>query len=85
MVESQQPGGGGYARDREPVDDGPGVGLVLDPEVPLHELARLAVAEQGCCAFFSFAITVDHRGIALEIRAPEDAADLVTALFGAAA
>lgn len=60
-----------------------GVRLQLDTTVPLDELARLVVAEQGCCAFFSFAITVDERGIALEIRCPPDAQDLVTALFGA--
>lgn len=75
----------GYVRHREPVDDGPGVRLLLDPEVPLDELARLAVAEQGCCTFFDFAITVDQRGIALEVRAPDDAAEVVTAMFGAAA
>jgi MerR family copper efflux transcriptional regulator len=74
-----------HVRRREPVEDGSGVRLVLDPEVPLDELARLAVAEQGCCTFFAFAITVDHRGIALEVRAPDDAADIVTAVFGAAA
>lgn len=59
-----------HVRRREPVENGAGVRLVLDPEVPLGELARLAVAEQGCCAFFAFTITVDHRGIALEVRAP---------------
>lgn len=75
----------GHVSHREPVDDGPGVRLVLDPEVPLDELTRLAVAEQGCCTFFAFAITVDDRGIALEVRAPDDAADVVTAVFGAAA
>ena len=42
-------------------------------------------AEQGCCTFFAFAITIDDRGIALEVRAPADAADLVTAVFGAPA
>ena len=48
----------------------------------LGELTRLAVVEQHCCAFFSFTITVDARGIALEVRAPDGAADAVTALFG---
>ena len=62
-----------------------GLRLSLDAQVPLGELARLAAVEQGCCAFFAFAITVDQRGIALEVRAPDDAADLVTAVFGAAA
>lgn len=59
--------------------------LSLGPDVPLDELVRLAAAEQGCCAFFAFAITIDDRGIALEVRAPHDAADLVTAVFGTAA
>ena len=73
-----------YVRGREQMADG-GLRLSLDEEVPLGELARLAVAEQGCCAFFSFAITVDGRGVALEVRAPDDAADLVAAVFGVAA
>lgn len=59
-----------------------GLRLTLDRDVPLDEVARLAAAEQGCCAFFSFAITVDHRGVALEVRAPEDAGEIVTAVFG---
>jgi hypothetical protein len=42
-------------------------------------------AEQSCCSFFSFALTVDDRGVALEVRAPQDAAELVTAVFGAPA
>lgn len=66
--------------DRERVDGG--VRLVLDPATPLNELARLAVAEQDCCRFFRFAITVDDRGLALEVRAPDDAADLVDTVFG---
>lgn len=68
--------------DRERTPDG-GLRLSLDARVPLDELARLAAAEQGCCAFFAFAITIDHRGIALEVRAPEAAEDIVTAVFGA--
>ncbi len=37
-------------------------------DVPVADLARLVVAEQQCCAFLSFAITVDDRGVALEVR-----------------
>jgi DNA-binding transcriptional MerR regulator len=73
-----------HVTHREPTPGG-GLRLDLGPAVPLDELVRLAAAEQGCCAFFSFAITIDHRGIALEVRAPDDAADVVTAVFGAAA
>lgn len=75
----------GFVTDRRPLGDGAGLRLALDPAVPLDELAGLVVAEQGCCAFFAFAITVDDRGIGLEVRAPADAADLVTAMFGATA
>lgn len=68
---------------REPLPGG--VRLTFAEPAPLEEVARLAAAEQGCCAFFSFAITIDHRGTALEVTAPLDAQDMVTALFGAAA
>jgi MerR family transcriptional regulator, copper efflux regulator len=57
----------------------------LDDDLDLDELARLVAAEQHCCAFFSFAITVDARGIGLEVRAPAGAADIVTSLFGSPA
>ncbi|HMJ76818.1 MAG TPA: MerR family transcriptional regulator [Iamia sp.] len=69
---------------REATVDG-GLRLALDPATPVAEVARLVTAEQDCCAFFSFAVTVDVRGLALEVRAPDDAASLVDALFGAAA
>jgi MerR family copper efflux transcriptional regulator len=62
-----------------------GVRLEFAPDVPLGEVARLAAAEHHCCRFFSFAITVDERGAALEVRAPDDALPIVEALFGAAA
>jgi MerR family copper efflux transcriptional regulator len=60
-------------------------GVELAPRTDLAELARLVVAEQACCPFFSFAITVDARGPALEVRAPDGAAALVAALVGNAA
>jgi hypothetical protein len=50
----------------------------------LAEVARLVDAEWHCCAFLSFAIVADHRGLALEVRAPESAAAVVTAIFGSA-
>jgi hypothetical protein len=56
--------------------------IEFNDSVALGELTRLAVAEQHCCAFFSFTITIDPRGIALEVRAPDGAADVVAALFG---
>ena len=62
-----------------------GVRLVLAANTALDEVARLAVAEQECCRFLSFAITVDDRGIGLEVRAPGDALPIVESLFGARA
>jgi DNA-binding transcriptional MerR regulator len=50
--------------------------------IDVGSLARLVVAEHACCAFFQFAITVDQRGIALEVDAPVEARDLVTGMFG---
>lgn len=73
-----------HVTHRERTPDG-GLRLSLDTGVLLGELVRLAAAEQGCCAFFAFAITVDHRGVALEVRGPDDASELITAVFGVAA
>ena len=53
--------------------------------VDLSELITLVEAEQQCCSFFAFVVTVDERGVALEIDAPDDAAEIVTAMFGTAA
>lgn len=65
---------------RAPVDGG--LRLTLAPDAPVAEIARLAVAEQACCQFFSFALTVDGRGTALEVTAPADALPIVHAFFG---
>jgi len=71
---------GAHVVARTPVDGG--VRLQLDAAAPLDELAQLMKAEQGCCAFFAFALTVDSRGVALEVRAPVEALATVAALFG---
>ena len=65
---------------REPIDGG--VRSVFTPSVPVDDLMRLVAAEQDCCQFFRFAITVDTRGVALEIRAPQDALEIVESMFG---
>lgn len=59
-----------------------GVRLVFPQDTAVGALAELASAEQDCCMFFRFAITIDGRGIALEVTAPPDAIDLVHSLFG---
>lgn len=71
------------ATARERTSDGALV-VVLAADTSLPELARLVAAEQACCAFFSFSITADQRGVGLEVRAPAGADEIVTALFGAA-
>jgi DNA-binding transcriptional MerR regulator len=68
------------ARTRTAIDGG--VRLEFDDTVDVAELARLAAAERDCCRFFSFAITLDHRGVGLEVTAPADAHAALTALFG---
>jgi len=50
--------------------------------LPVVDLVRLVVAEQECCSFFSFSVTVDGRGIGLEVDAPAEARELVTQLLG---
>lgn len=66
--------------DRSPIDGG--TRLQLDATTPLDRLVRLVTAEQECCSFFAFAITVDSRGLALEVQAPAEGQAIVDALFG---
>ena len=73
----------GHTGQRQAIEGG--VRLTFASTTPLGELVRLTAAEQSCCQFFHFAITVDPRGIALEVRAPADALDIVHSLFGVAA
>jgi hypothetical protein len=70
-----------HAADRREIDGG--VRVEFEAGVPTDELMRLVAAEQDCCQFFRFAITVDTRGIALEVTAPADARSIVESLFGA--
>lgn len=62
-----------------------GVRLELGPDTDVAEVARLAAAEQDCCRFFRFNLSIETRGVALEVRAPAEAAEIVTSLFGSAA
>ena len=58
--------------------------LTFGPDADVAEVARLARAERACCSFFGFALTVDDRGTALEVRAPAAAQTLLASLFGVA-
>jgi len=59
-----------------------GVRCVFHPTVPVGELMRLVAAEHNCCQFFAFAITIDTRGVALEVRGPHDARPIIESMFG---
>lgn len=69
--------------ERSPIEGG--IRLTLGSDANLAEVTRLARAEWACCSFFSFSITVDGRGTALEVRAPDEGRDLVASVFGVAA
>ncbi len=71
-----------FVDSRQPIDNG--LRATFGPATPLGELMRLVSAEQDCCKFFDFAITVDTRGIALEVRSPADALPVLHGLFGVA-
>jgi len=47
----------------------------------LAAITELVAAEQDCCAFFSFRITVDARGVSLETTAPAEAAEAIRVLL----
>ena len=65
---------------RHCLDDG--VRLEFRPDTDVAQIARLAAAERSCCRFFDFAVTIDGRGIALEVHAPPDGQPVLTGLFG---
>jgi MerR family transcriptional regulator, copper efflux regulator len=69
-----------HVERREQIDGG--IRSLFAASVPSDELIRLVAAEQDCCQFFQFAITVDTRGVALEVRAPADAQSIVESMFG---
>jgi hypothetical protein len=72
-----------YAERRVGLEDGVRVELVAG--TPVQDLVRLVAAEQDCCQFLRFAITVDTRGVGLEVRGPADAGVIIESLFGTAA
>ena len=66
---------------RETTDNGMRLHLPSDPAV-VARVAELTVREADCCAFFAFAITVEHDGVWLDVAAPSDGRAVVDALFG---
>jgi MerR family transcriptional regulator, copper efflux regulator len=59
-----------------------GLRLEFRPGTDVTDIARLVAAEQTCCGFFEFALTINARGIALEVHAPPDGQPVLTGLFG---
>jgi len=72
-----------HATSRTTTADG-GMRIELDGDLDIAELTGLVAAEQHCCAFYTFAIIISATGVALEVRAPDAAADLVDRLTGPA-
>jgi hypothetical protein len=50
------------------------------PRAVAVELADLIAREVDCCAFFTFTMTVNHNDVVLDVTAPPEAEELVTAL-----
>jgi MerR family copper efflux transcriptional regulator len=74
----------GQATRRQTVSGG--VRLDFEPSAQTAaRLADLAAREATCCRFFSFRLGVEADRLWFEVRAPEDAQEVVTALFGPAA
>ena len=63
------------------VDGGVALQFPVDGDTA-GELARLAAAEQQCCTFFDFRLHLAGPAIQFEVRAPDDASDVVAAMFG---
>jgi hypothetical protein len=68
------------AVDRETVEGGMRVRFPHDPALAA-DIAGLAAAEQSCCSFFEFSLQLTSAGTILDVRAPAEAQDVVTALF----
>jgi MerR family transcriptional regulator, copper efflux regulator len=65
---------------REPITDG--VRLTMPSDLAA-QVAGMAAAEQQCCPFFDFRIHLAAQQLHLEVRAPAEAASMLTALFTA--
>lgn len=66
---------------REPIEGG--VRVHLPRSTPIARLASLIEAEQTCCQFFTFTLTIGIDAVILDVIGPEGAEDIVHALVGA--
>ena len=72
------------AVSRGPITGGVSLQFVASPDL-VAEVARLAAAEQDCCTFFTFTVQLTTDRVRLDVQAPDEAADVVAAMFGTAA
>jgi MerR family copper efflux transcriptional regulator len=71
----------GQATGRQNTDDG--IAVLFDHDIArTAELARLLASEYSCCSFATYRLSIDARGVRMEISAPPEARDAYTALFG---
>ena len=68
------------ATERVRTDTGVRLAFPSDPTIAAR-VADLIVREADCCAFFSFALVVEHGAVSLDVAAPADGADVVDRLF----
>ena len=61
-----------------------GTRLRFDRDVDVPRLAALIAAEQGCCQFFTFRLTVAIDAVSLDVVAEAEAEPMIDALVGAA-
>ncbi|MFF2847498.1 heavy metal-responsive transcriptional regulator [Streptomyces sp. NPDC058001] len=72
----------GKAEGREEIRDGVRLSFPAGAQLA-GDVAALAAAEQGCCAFFDFTLHLTPTALQLDVRAPESAAGILADLFGA--
>ena len=72
------------ASAREMVDARVQLTFPRDPALA-RELADLVAREVDCCGFFTFTLTVSHDAIVLDVSAPDEAKELVSAFIAPAA
>jgi DNA-binding transcriptional MerR regulator len=68
------------ASTAEPVASG--VRLRFDRDADIAALAALMAAEQDCCRFLRFELTVDADDVTLEVSGPPDAQPVIDSLLG---
>jgi hypothetical protein len=69
------------ATGREQTDEG--IALTFRHDIArTAELARLLAAEYACCSFASYHLTIDDRGVRIEVRTPPEARPALAAVFG---